>query len=464
MVPGDGVQHFLARLAVPLGQLGPDLRVAPFHLVVGRLADVVQEGAPAGEARVQPDFAGHHAGQVADFQAVVQDVLGVTGAELQPAEQLDELVVDQPHVGLGDGRLADFHDVLVHLLLRLGNHFLNARRVDAAVLDQLLQGEAGDLPADAVEGADDDHAGRVVHDHVHAADLLEGADIPPFAADDAALHVVGRDVHGADSRLRRVRGRVPLDGRREDLPRLLLTRRLEPVFVLLHPQHDLLRHVPLDSFEQQSLRLVAAQAGQAGEALHLLADHLLHLGRLAVENFFLLGELLLGRLDDSVFLHHVLLTHLDRVLPLLERALQLPEFGALDVGLAAELVSLLEELVLGPQLGVLGDALGVLAGRVEGFPGAVLGLLFLVLGLCLGFADFALHQGPPDGDPRPRPGDQRQDDPEDGDLEQHEECSFTASWAFSKNTGQGRRGADAETPPGPGQKNSNGRGTGSSES
>ena len=113
--------------------------------------------------------------------------------------------------------LADLQDVLLHLLLRLGDHLLDARRVDAAVLDQLGQREPGGLAADVVEGADDDHAGRVVHDHVHAGGLLEGADVAALAADDAALHVVGGDVHGADGGVGGVLGGVALDGGRQDL-------------------------------------------------------------------------------------------------------------------------------------------------------------------------------------------------------------------------------------------------------
>ena len=64
--------------------------------------------------------------------------------------------------------------------------------------------------------------GRVVDDHVDAGGLLEGADVPALAADDPALHVVGRDVDGADGRLGGVRRGVALDGRGEDLAGLLL--------------------------------------------------------------------------------------------------------------------------------------------------------------------------------------------------------------------------------------------------
>ena len=61
VVADDGVQHFLARLAVALGQLRADLRVAAFHLVVGRLADVVQQAAAPGQRAVQAELVGHHA-------------------------------------------------------------------------------------------------------------------------------------------------------------------------------------------------------------------------------------------------------------------------------------------------------------------------------------------------------------------------------------------------------------------
>ena len=55
-----GVDHLLA-LAVPLGQLGADRGVAAFHLVVGRLADVVQQPAAPAQGAVEADLLGHHA-------------------------------------------------------------------------------------------------------------------------------------------------------------------------------------------------------------------------------------------------------------------------------------------------------------------------------------------------------------------------------------------------------------------
>ena len=40
---GDSVQHILVRLAVTFGQFGTDLGMPALHLVIGCLADIVQQ-------------------------------------------------------------------------------------------------------------------------------------------------------------------------------------------------------------------------------------------------------------------------------------------------------------------------------------------------------------------------------------------------------------------------------------
>ena len=74
--------------------------MAALGLVVGRLADVVQQAAAPGQRAVEADFLGHHAGDEGHFDAVPQHVLAVAGAEMQPAQQ-----VDQPLVQAADGQL-----------------------------------------------------------------------------------------------------------------------------------------------------------------------------------------------------------------------------------------------------------------------------------------------------------------------------------------------------------------------
>ena len=89
VVVAEGGVHDLGLLAVPLEEVGADLGMAPFQLVVGRLADVVQQAAAAGQVAVQADHLGHHAGEERHFDAVPQHVLAVAGAEVQPAQQVD---------------------------------------------------------------------------------------------------------------------------------------------------------------------------------------------------------------------------------------------------------------------------------------------------------------------------------------------------------------------------------------
>ena len=119
-----------------------------------------------------------------------EDVLAVAGAELEPAEQLDDLGRQGGDAGVVDGLLAGLAHHQIDLGAGLGHDLLDAARMDAAVRDQLGQGQPGDLAADRVEAADDHRLGRVVDDQVDAGGLLEGADVAALAADDAALHLV----------------------------------------------------------------------------------------------------------------------------------------------------------------------------------------------------------------------------------------------------------------------------------
>src|SRR5436305_1254514 len=122
----------------------------------------------------------------------------------QPAEDLHELLVEVAAVRLEDRLLARLADVVLELRLRLVVHLLDAGRVDAPVLDQLHERQLRRLTADAVERRQDDGLRRVVDDEVDAGEMLEGANVAALAADDPALHVVGRELDERDGRLRGV--------------------------------------------------------------------------------------------------------------------------------------------------------------------------------------------------------------------------------------------------------------------
>ena len=95
--------------------------MAALSFVVGRLADVVQQAAAAGQLAVKSHHLGQHAGEEGHFDAVPQHVLAVAGAEMEPAEQV------RPAARAARGRrlpgrlLARLLDVPLQLLLRLGD-------------------------------------------------------------------------------------------------------------------------------------------------------------------------------------------------------------------------------------------------------------------------------------------------------------------------------------------------------
>ena len=187
---GDAVDD-LERQVVPLGDLGADGRVRALDLVVDRLADVVQQAAHLGDLDVGADLGRDDRGEVARLDRVVEHVLAVARAVLEPAEQLDDLGGQARDAGLVGGRLAGLAHDEVDLGARLGDDLLDAAGVDPAVGDELGERRSGRPRGGPGRSRDRTTvSGRVVDDQVDAGGLLEGADVAALAADDPALHLV----------------------------------------------------------------------------------------------------------------------------------------------------------------------------------------------------------------------------------------------------------------------------------
>ena len=182
-----------------------------------------------------PDLGRHHPGQPGDLLRVLEAVLAVGRAVPEPPDHPHQLGVEAVHPDLEARPLALLLEVLLDLLLDLLDDLLDPGRVDAAVGDQALERDLGDLAPERIVAGDDDRLRRVVHDEVHAGGELERADVAPLAPDDAALHVVRRQVHDGHRGLHRVVGREPLDGGREHLARLALGALAR---LLLQPHRD----------------------------------------------------------------------------------------------------------------------------------------------------------------------------------------------------------------------------------
>ena len=238
----------------------------------------MKQPAAAAEWPIQAQFLGEQPGQVRHFHRMPQHVLGIAGPEVQSSQVVDQLLVQADHVRLERRLFAQPMNMTIHVFMGLLDDLLDPRRVDSAVLDQLLERQLGDLAANAVESRDDDDAGRVVDDHVDAGRFLERANVAPLAADDAALHVVVGDVDRAHRHFRRVRRRVPLNRRGEDLAGLLQAAFLRQCRVFEHPISHLGRQLGFDSLQQELARLFRRHPRDARERLDLHRDDLLELG------------------------------------------------------------------------------------------------------------------------------------------------------------------------------------------
>ena len=269
-----GGMHYFWPFAVAFQEVGADLGVTALGLMVGRLADVVQQAATPGQGAVEADFLGHHAGDEGHFHAVPQHVLAIAGAEMQATQQADQPLVQAADGQFLAGVLAQLLDVLLQLLLRGQHDLLDPSGVDAAVGNERVQGQPGHFPADHVEAADDDHARRVVDDQVDAGGLFEGADVAALAADDPPFHLVVGDADGAGRRLGRMRGGIALQRSDDDLAGLLFAGLGQLLVAAENRRAGLLLELRIEDFQQPPRGLGLAQAAELVERLPLQVEQL----------------------------------------------------------------------------------------------------------------------------------------------------------------------------------------------
>ena len=317
-------EHRRVRLfAVVLGDGGRDLRglvelarhrrtdggVRALDLLVDRLADVVQQAGAARQLDVEPELAGHDAGEEADLDRVRQQVLRVRRAELEPADRAHQLGMHLVQAEVEHRLLAGVLTVRLDLVGALGHDLLDARGMDAPVGDEPRQRQLGDLAPQRIEAADDDRLGRVVDDEVDARRRLERADVATLAADDAPLEIVRRQRHHRDGALGDVLAGVALDGGAEDALGALFGFGLGGVFDLLDLDGGRFLGVVDDLGHELGARLLGGHAGELLEPRLGLVQQLLGaprggLGRLlaAGDRLFLLFEVGGAALERALFL------------------------------------------------------------------------------------------------------------------------------------------------------------------
>ena len=122
--------------------------------MIDSLAQVVQQRPGLGNLGIRPQFVGQDVRQVGGFDRVSQLVLAVAGAELQAAQQLDDLRVQSRHAGVDSRLLTCLADDLVYLIAGCRHHLLDAGRMDTPIEDQPVQGNPGHLTAYRVKAGE----------------------------------------------------------------------------------------------------------------------------------------------------------------------------------------------------------------------------------------------------------------------------------------------------------------------
>ena len=126
------------------------------HLVVQRFADVMHQGPGFGDCHVGAQFFGNHSGNVRHFNGMLEDVLPVAGAEIQPPDDGDNARVKIEYSAFIDRLFAFFLDYFIYFFFGFFHQLLNFSRLNAPVQNQIFQRQAGDLSPDRVKRRNDD--------------------------------------------------------------------------------------------------------------------------------------------------------------------------------------------------------------------------------------------------------------------------------------------------------------------
>ena len=275
---------------------------------------------------------------------------------------------------------------------------LDPLRVDPAVGDQPVQGEPGDLSSYRIKAGEQDGLGRVVDDQVDAGHGLEGPDVAALAADDAALHLIARQVQHRHHGLAGLLGGDPLDGQGDDLAGALLAFDLGLVLDVPDDERRFPLGLVLDDGDQLGLGRFGGEAGDALEFAFPFRVFLVELGGAALQVLLARGQGLGALLDPLELLVQPLLAIGEAQLAALEVTAQLADlvldradlffdFPAALGGLFGLVAGSFEDAG-GFGLGAGADVLGFLAG------------LFQLDGV-LGWVELRAGRGPaPDDDQR----------------------------------------------------------------
>src|SRR5450756_2082546 len=246
-----------------------------------------------------------------------EDVLAITGAVLQTANQASDFVREASNADMIRGLLPFAENSLVHLAFCFLDELLDVRRVNASINNQPFQSNPRYFPSNRVKRGQGDGFRRIIDQEVHAGQGLESPDVPAFPANDAPLPVFGGERNHADRRFTHVSSRNLLDRRSNDLSCLGISLKLSIVHDLAYHLGDTGPRVLFGSVQNNRPGLVGIQLRDALqfsfrsnsltlEDLRLAAKLLLHCVEIPVFLLYLLDAMV----KKGLFLDPVSYTHL----------------------------------------------------------------------------------------------------------------------------------------------------------
>ena len=188
-----------------------------------------------------------------------QNILPVAGAVVQPAQQLDQFVIQTVDIGFQHSTFALLTDAVFHLTLCFLHHFLDLGRMNPAVVDEFFQCDPGNLTAHMVETGQGDCLRRIVDDDIDTGQRFQRTDVPSLSADDASLHLVVGQRYHRNRRLRNLIGSALGNGQRDVAAGLVLALVLELLLIAGQPQRLFVRQLILQTLQDVFLCLLPCQ-------------------------------------------------------------------------------------------------------------------------------------------------------------------------------------------------------------
>ena len=256
--------------AVLFRQFGADFGVRPLHFVGQRFAHIVEQAADFRHLHIGPHFGGQHSGEQADLNGMFQHILPVAVAVLQLAHQPNQLGVNAADAYIKGSLFAGLPDGLFNIRLGPLDHILDAGRLDAAVADQPFQGQPGHFPAHRVKAGQSYDFRGVVDDELHAGHRFQSANVPSFAADETAFHlIVGQGYHRSGGFGNHI-GSQTVDSQGNDAAGVILGGQLVFPLQVISAAGKLVPSLLLALFDDQLAGFLHRQAGGMFQSFNLL--------------------------------------------------------------------------------------------------------------------------------------------------------------------------------------------------